>query len=117
MKGSYLHIYNFFTDIIYSLIIVWFEEKKISNFNCFFCYDFTVHKVNSNSLKKKTADQNFKKKRILDNRQNMWMVAPRPGKLGGRSGCKKRVNHCQRVKYGGAIEVRSEEGNGYPENS
>ena len=28
MKGSYLHIYNFFTDIIYSLIIVWFKEKN-----------------------------------------------------------------------------------------
>ena len=30
-----------------------------------------------------------------------WMVAPRPGKLGGRSRCKDRVKRCQRVKGGG----------------
>ena len=38
---------------------------------------------------------------------SMWMVAPRPGKWGGRSRRKERMNQCQRVKDGGEIGVRS----------
>ena len=35
-----------------------------------------------------------------------WMVATRPGKLGGRSGCNKRAKQNQHVENGGDIGVR-----------
>ena len=39
-----------------------------------------------------------------------WMVAMRPGELGGKSTCKERAKRLQRVEYEDAIGVKSRRG-------